>query len=416
MKYSNVEKVIRHDICTGCGICIGTCNKGAISITVKDGHFLPEVNNGKCVECGLCIKSCPGVGCEISKLSTKFLTDATKDDKIVGRYEQCFVGHSTDYDLRYHSASGGMVTQLLVWLLETERIDGAVVTKFDCSKPFMTNTFIATSKEELVDAKSSKYAPVSFHEVAGLIKKANGTRYVIVGLPCHVQGLRKQMEWDKVLEKKVVALFGLYCSCGRTFYLTEHVFRERKIDRSRLTYFAYRDEGCLGSMVAKQGDEVYTEDFQKYYHPLRSFFIPKRCLFCVDHYAQLADISFGDIHIKPYSNDKVGINSIVVRNQKMSEWLQLAKSDGVITLDVLDVTVLNNSQRMARRKFNRVGAYLKIASFFGDEVPRYDLKLPVKNIVKYVVEYCHTRVQQRMGMHKCMWGLITLLKSRKKHV
>ena len=42
----NIKAVVSNGICTGCGVCIGICNKGAISTIVKDGLFLPEVNIG----------------------------------------------------------------------------------------------------------------------------------------------------------------------------------------------------------------------------------------------------------------------------------------------------------------------------------------------------------------------------------
>lgn len=428
----NIQYIIDNNLCTGCGICEGICPSKAISTIVKGGRFLPNINTGVCRNgkgCHRCMDVCPGIGCNLVKIAEKVLTDSSKEDKLVGRYEACFTGHSTDENLRYHSASGGMVTQMLIWLLETDRIDGAVVSTFDNDNPLMVRTFIATTKDELISAKGSKYAPVSFHNVANQIKQAKGSRYVVVGLPCHIQGLRKQTEKDKKLRDKIIAYFGLYCSCGRTFYLTEHVLKERGIDRNELTYFAYRDEGCLGSMVARQRsryqdcnsnsetslyneDEVYKERYQNYYHPLRSFFIPKRCLFCADHYSRLSDISFGDIHIQPYINDKIGINSIVARTKKMVDLLQQAKADGVITLDVLPVEILNKSQGMARRKYARVGAFIKIAKALGSKVPQYDLPLPVNSLVKNGVDYVQTRFQQLMGSHKSLWPLIKILKSK----
>lgn len=428
----SIQYIIDNNLCTGCGICEGACPSSAITTIVKGGRFLPNIDTTLCKNgggCHRCMDVCPGIGCNLVEMGKSVQAETVNEDLLVGKYEQCFTGHSTDEELRYHSASGGMVTQMLIWLLETGRIDGAVVSKFDNRNPLMVTTSIATTREELISAKGSKYAPVSLHNTAKLLKQAEGSRYVVVGLPCHIQGLRKQTQKDRKLRDKIVAYFGLYCSCGRTFYLTEHVLKERGIKRDELTYFAYRDEGCLGSMVAKRQtryqdyysnsetslykkDEVYKERYQNYYHPLRSFFIPKRCLFCIDHYARLADISFGDIHVKPYSDDKVGINSVVARTPQMVEWLKQAKVDGVITLDELPVEILNKSQSMARRKYVRVGAFIWVAKMVGNKVPAYDLPLPVKSIVKNGLDYVQTRVQQFIGSHKPLWPLIKILKSK----
>ena len=269
----NISYTLKHDLCTGCGVCKGACRKSAISINANKGNFRPIVDETKCNQCGLCIKACPGVGIDIVCMANELFPNAMHQDRMVGPYEKSFIGYSNNFDIRYHSASGGMVSSFLIWLLENNKIDGAVVTRFDKSNPLLVKTFIATKREEIIAARSSKYAPVTMDMVAQDINEATGSRYVIVGIPCHIQGMRKLMAIDKKLREKICGLFAIYCSSGRSFYLTEHVFRERGINPNHLSYFQYRDEGCLGSMVVKGKDgEEHKELFQSYYHPLRSFF------------------------------------------------------------------------------------------------------------------------------------------------
>ncbi|NEX00912.1 MULTISPECIES: 4Fe-4S binding protein [Pseudobutyrivibrio] len=43
-------------ICVACGVCVGQCPKGAISIYKGCYAF---VDTEKCVGCGLCEKACP---------------------------------------------------------------------------------------------------------------------------------------------------------------------------------------------------------------------------------------------------------------------------------------------------------------------------------------------------------------------
>jgi coenzyme F420 hydrogenase subunit beta len=373
--------------------------------------------------------ACPGVGMNLLEAAkANFNADNAMTDKYVGHYLKCFTGYSNDQDIRYHSASGGMVCQFLIWLLETKQIDGAVVTRFNKEKDLLVESFIATTREEIIAARSSKYAPVSLHGTATAIKQAEGSRYVVVGLPCHLQGFSKLMAIDRKLREKVVGLFGIYCSSGRSFYLTEHVFKERGIQPERLTYFQYRDEGCLGSMVARvrmekgirknnisetflyNKDEVYKERYQKYYHPLRSFFIPKRCLFCIDHFAEMGDISFGDIHIQPYIQDKIGVNSLVVRS---CEWLDLLREcarQGVVTLDEISVDTLNDSQKMAKKKKGRNARFIALNKRFGGKTPEYDSLNDAKFGLHDVLDWAQNRAQQFLGSHKSLWGIVTKLK------
>lgn len=430
---SNINHTLKANLCTGCGICESACPKGAIYTTVDKGNFRPKINSDKCINCGLCVKVCPGIGVDLVRLADKYQSETTYNDKMVGRYEKCFTGYSNDFEVRYHSASGGMVSQFLIWLLENKKIDGAVVTRFDQENPLLVKTFIATTREDIISARSSKYAPVTLNRAAQDIKAASGSRYVIVGLPCHIQGLRKLMEIDKKLRNKVVGLFGIYCSCGRSFYMTEHVFKERGIPKDKITYFQYRDEGCLGKMVVKvpEGDantirvinnnsesvlsnEVrsYKEHFQSYYHPLRSFFIPRRCLFCIDHYAELSDISFGDIHIKPYSDDKIGVNSIIVKNKTWLSLLEECQKAGAIYLDEVSFKTISDSQKMSFKKKGRNGAFINIGKKLGWVVPQYDVDYLRQPTMHDWLDYVQNRGQQFLGRHKALWSLIIKLKSK----
>ncbi len=251
----NINDTLSHSLCTGCGICEGACPSRAIRMVVSSGRFVPLVDDGLCKNgkgCHRCHDACAGLGINLAQIAKDCLAFAdTKHDDFVGNYLSCHSGHSTDEYIRYHSASGGMVSQMLIWLMEKGYIQGAVVTKFDPDNELLVKSFVATTKEEILAAKSSKYSPVTLNTAIQEIKKREG-KFVIVGAPCHIQGFRKYEQLDKHFKEKIFGYFGIYCSCGRTFYLTEYAFRERGIDKSRLTYFAYRDEGCLGSMVARQ--------------------------------------------------------------------------------------------------------------------------------------------------------------------
>ena len=253
---SNIFETTKNDLCLGCGICESACPSDAISIIAKEGRFVPQVDETKCKNgkgCHRCHDVCPGLGVDLQRIAKEQFTDGQiKTDKWVGRYLKCFTGYSNDKDIRYHCASGGMVSQFLIFLLEKGYIDGAVVTAFDPKNELLVRSYIAYNREEVLQAKSSKYAPVSLHGMAQAIKQARGTKYIVVGLPCHIQGFRKLEAIDRKLREKVIGHFVIYCSSERTFYLTEHVFKERGIHKEDLTYFAYRDEGCLGSLVAQQ--------------------------------------------------------------------------------------------------------------------------------------------------------------------
>lgn len=415
-KIPNVAYVLKQDLCVGCGICRGSCPSHAISIVEQNGEFRPKIDSSKCRNskgCHLCYDVCPGLGVNLVEAAKKeFDDDGVREDRCIGRYLNCYTGYSNDSQLRFHAASGGCVSQFLIWLLENKKIDGAIVTKFSKDSLLKVKSFIATTREDIIVARSSKYAPTSFYEVVPEIKKFSGSRLVVVGVPCQIEGMRKLMSIDKKIREKVCGLFSVYCSGSRTFNFTEFIMKERKIDLDELDYLAYRDNGCLGGLVAKGPNIDFYEDYQSYCHPLRSIFIPRRCTLCVDHFGELSDLSFGDIHIAPYSADKIGINSIVARTSEWKGLLEAAAADGALTLDKLDTSVLLESQKMAKVKKSRNVSYGLLLKKLGRKVPDYGSTYSARLKIKTILDFIQIRMQQFIGRHKKMWFLIPLLKGK----
>ena len=147
----NISYTLRHDLCTGCGICEGACPSKAIVTIVKNGRFLPQIDDSLCKNhkgCHRCFDVCPGVGVNLVQIANNYFTDSDmKVDKMVGRYLQCYTGYSNNKNIRYHAASGGMVSQFLIWLLENKYIDGALVTRFDKDNPLLIHNIYNASMD-----------------------------------------------------------------------------------------------------------------------------------------------------------------------------------------------------------------------------------------------------------------------------
>lgn len=418
----NIKYTISNNLCTGCGLCEDTCPTKAITIKIKNGQFIPHIDSSLCnnkKSCHKCYDICPGIGIKLNQIaSEKFSDDNIHYHNLIGYYQECFSGYSTNLNIRYHSASGGVLSQFLIWMLQKKIITGAVVTSCDPKQKLLVHTYIAHTEEEILAARSSKYTSVSLNQIIQKIKEENG-KFIIVGLPCHIQGFRKYEKKDNKFKEKILGYFGLYCSYGRTFNLTEYVFKERGIDQSSLKYFAYRDEGCLGSLVAeginKQKNKSFkiVEKYQDYYHPLRSFFIPRRCLFCIDHCSELADVSFGDIHIPPYIEDKIGVNSLIVRNKTFLDFIKMARADKYLHLDTISAETVVKSQKVIYFKKMRTATYLKLDKLFRHKVPIYDIQLKDDKPIKSIIAYFITLIQIYIGGHKKLWFLIKPLKKKK---
>ena len=187
------------------------------------------------------------------------------------------------------------------------------------------------------------------------------------------------------------------------------MFKQQGIDQKSVKYFQYRDNGCLGELVAKDATIEKHIPFQLYYHPLRSFFIPNRCLFCIDHYAELADVSFGDIHYGKYKEDKVGVNSMVVRNVAFDTLLKDAAKVGYVKIEDLKEEELVKCQTAAPLKKGRVGVILKFTKTLGVKVPDYDSTFIKYPFWKSIIYYLFAKGQMFVGKRKWLWWIIPLL-------
>ena len=247
---NNITYTVNNHLCTGCGICEDVCPKHAISIARVHGEHRPKLDKSLCLgdKCGRCLKVCPGVGINLVGIAKEHFVDTSiKKDKYIGRYVGLHSGYSLDEEIRYHSASGGMVSQFLIYLLEKNIIDGAVVTGYgeDHVTPM---SYIARTADEVINARSSKYCPVALNKVGNEIARSEG-KFVVVGTPCHIQGFRKRAAIDRRFREHVAGYFSIYCSSGRTFNGQDYIFRYYGVKKSNIKYFAYRDEGCLGKLT-----------------------------------------------------------------------------------------------------------------------------------------------------------------------
>lgn len=347
-KHPSVSYCTKHNLCTGCGICADVCPTNAITIQRVDHVYKPVVDIEKCINdkgCYKCFSVCAGYGIDLkTRHDDLFQKNSSQENVTIGNFESCYVGHAQDESIRYHSASGGSLSAFLIYLLEKGFIGGAIVTRFSKEDPLKSEPFLATTKEEILSAKSSKYCPVSMDGIAPLVKKAS-FQVAIVGLPCHIQGFRKLASINKNFEKKVFAYFGIFCSATKDFRALDNTFKTFKLSKKDITSFAFRDDGCLGSLkiIYKNGD-IRKIPYREYNHIQRSFFKPERCLSCIDHFAKLADISFGDIHIPPYDQDKVGSNSIIVRSKKMNQIFKSSIEESYIKAKEIEATEVVRSQ------------------------------------------------------------------------
>lgn len=397
MGKKTVQYCTDNSLCCSCGFCADICPTNAITITEKRHLFTPSVDYSKCVKCGLCYDLCAGKGNEWFKKCSDIIenqqiqTEYTED---LGFHSKCYVAHSSDDDLRFHCASGGVVTTLLLYMLRTKLIDGAIVTRFAKGNPLAVETIIATTEQEIIEAKSSKYCPVHMDGIIRQLKNFEG-KVAFVGLPCQIQTLRNIEDKHSWLINKVILHIGLYCSGGKDTRALNYLLKKNGFKREGIKTFAYRDDGCLGYVKATYDTEKDNKSvpYAQAYNLLHSYFKPERCVQCIDHFAYLADISIGDIDCEPYNKDTIGSNSLIIRTDIANKIFAECVENKDIVSEIISVEEVVRSQKIMPLRKSLFSAYTSFRKLFFCSIPQYD-KLPVstggfeglKRLMLYVLQ------------------------------
>ena len=346
----SIKSVVKDELCTGCGTCVGVCPNNAVEMVIdhRKGIYIPQLDEERCNNCGICYQVCPGHSVDFRELNQDIF-GKEPDDILLGNYFNCYTGHATDYDIRYNSSSGGLVTTLLIYALEEGIIDGALVTRMKRDNPLEPEPFIARTREEIIEASKSKYCPVPANiALKEILESKKGEKFAVVGLPCHLHGIRKAEQVNKKLKERIVLHLGIFCNHAPNFWGTELLLKRMKVKKEEVIKLDYRGEGWPGCMkISRKGGELLLllPDYWSFVGS--EFFTPARCLMCCDQASELADISFGDAWLPELNSDKVGKSVIVSRTTIGEQLLEKARDKNLIELNRVTVTEVKQSQMMS---------------------------------------------------------------------
>jgi coenzyme F420 hydrogenase subunit beta len=218
----------------------------------------------------------------------------------IGRVMKMTVARAKDPEILDRATDGGVVTALLLHLLNKGRIDGAIVSKQ--VGPFQRQPWLATTREEILEAAGfhfdtshgmnlfsevySTYSP-SIMELEQVTKKRL-KRVAIVGTPCQINTLRRMEVLGIVPSDAIKYYLGLFCT-GNFFFGEE---QRRQLEE--LGNFQWQE---VSKINLKEELMIHLQNQEICYIPLDKLDFMKRhaCHYCDDYSAEYADLSFGGI-------------------------------------------------------------------------------------------------------------------------
>jgi coenzyme F420 hydrogenase subunit beta len=342
--------------CTGCGTCAGICPAECLTMTLEsDGVYRPDkVEDLACIDCGKCACVCPGVDWDLPE-KNRVIYPGTIMKETLGRFIACYAGFAANETIRVNSSSGGIVTAILVDLLEKNTIDGAIVVGAGLIHPLRPEMYIARAKEEILRASKSKYAPVHLENAIKSLRTHPEEQYALVGLPCHIQGIRKAQGAGLIKAEQIVVTLGLLCGHGASINLTKFIMKKYHVQEAKVTRMDYRAGGwpSFGYLFETADTKTFVPSRGSILGTawIHNFFTPKRCLVCADLTAESADLSFGDAWLPKFtdckSDQKGGWSVIIGRNPGATKYLEELHERGILNLEPISAEDVERSQSVA---------------------------------------------------------------------
>ncbi len=289
----------------------------------------------------------------------------------LGKFDGCYVGCAGQEEVRNGAASGGAVSAVLIRLLESGRIDGALVSRLvPRDGRLEPETWVARTREEILSARTSIYLdfPLGPHLLA--LKDEPG-RYAVVGLPCQLSGLRKLEQKHPELGAHIAFRLGLACGHASHRKLLEEVLRRKKLAQEEIEEFAFRKGHWRGRSYVrlKDGREITFPylDFGLYQN-LWLHCAP-RCLACVDHFAEHSEVSFGDAWLSELKSHPIKHSLLLSRTPEATAVLEEMMASGALAAEAADPFTLIRAQRrsLVYHKKNVAGRS-RLAPWFGLKV------------------------------------------------
>ncbi|MDI9546470.1 MAG: Coenzyme F420 hydrogenase/dehydrogenase, beta subunit C-terminal domain [Chloroflexota bacterium] len=398
-------EVIRPGLCTHCGTCAGLSQGALVMQPTERGPLPHSVGDGPVLLPELAYAACPGKGLDYPALN-RSVFGSEPDNWLIGHWRRIAIGYATDPAIRRAAASGGVITRTLLYLLESGRIDGAVVVRQGYPQPWLAEPLIAATADEIRAASQSVYAPIPVNALLDRMERFDGV-LAYAGLPDQVAALRTLQAARHPAARKVRYVLGPYTGTNMYAAAIESYLRANGVHSAEeVVELRYRAGEWPGHLLirTRDGRELRAEKF--YYNYLIPFYITQSTLYSVDFTNELTDISVGDAWHPRYEAQGGGFSVVVARSAAGQELLDEMQEAGALHLEDADLpSALAMHGHML--DFKKRGSFIRIAwrAARGLPVPDYGYRPATIPLSRQLVEVviaslfalCGTRAARRLA-------------------
>lgn len=345
--------------CCGCGLC-NNFNKGKLD---EKGYYRPEITlNYENFDSSVCY--------------CNYLARAVGNE-LWGKIEQAYYGYSTNNDIRKQASSGGILTAIACYLLNSKEVDCVIQMEASKENQLVTEVRWNTNVNQVMNCCGSRYtASASLINILNNIDFSK--KYAIIGKPCDIRVLREYIKLHEEY-KNIIYLLTFFCGGTPSKQANQKLMECMNINPKKLKSFTYRGNGWPGKTTGITSDgHVSTIEYEESWGKVLGRDLQSVCRFCWEGVGEAADISCGDgwylENNKPSFKEQDGRNIILVRNEKGSKLLNNMLKNGDIQLEELEsLETLKHMQPGQYMRKSSMFASVSAMKLMGKQVPKYKL-------------------------------------------
>ena len=255
------QEVVTSGLCTGCAGCIIACPHDVLKYDDQGGVYRPwkvDEDGGPtdCTHgvkgCTMCTRACPRFRNWETDIDSFLFGRERSPDEVAGISGDIVLARATDPEVLDSGQDGGLVSAILIWALEHDVIDAALVSAVEGEATWKAIPAVARNRAEVLATAGSRYT-YSANTLAYPQAIAEGAeRIALVGMSCQasVPGVMKARKTGKVA-RRLAPSIGLLCSKTFDDAIFPELF-EAKYGLNAPRHHEDQHQGCVPDLDARR--------------------------------------------------------------------------------------------------------------------------------------------------------------------